>query len=84
MSRKNRISTGDITRGRIRDFVIWNIGEHGYSPSVREIGEGVELKSTSSVNNHLKKMLDTGMLETDADLRTPRAIRVPGYHFIKN
>ena len=41
MSRKNRISTGDITRGRIRDFVIWYIGEHGYSPSVREIGEGV-------------------------------------------
>lgn len=84
MNKDSGISSGDITRGRIRDFVVWYIGEHGYSPSVWEIGEGVELKSTSSVNNHLKKMFETGMLETDAKLGTPRAIRIPGYHFIKN
>lgn len=51
--------------------------------SVREIGDGVGLKSTSSVQSHLRRMFDEGIIETDAKFGSPRAIRVPGYRFVK-
>lgn len=59
------------------------IKEHGYPPTVREIGAGVGLKSTSSVQSHLKKMLEMGMIESDAGLGCPRAIRVPGMKYVE-
>ena len=69
---------------KIYDYIVDYIQEHGYPPTVREIGAGVGLKSTSSVYYHLQKMLDLGMLETDAEESAPRAIRVPGYKFVKD
>lgn len=79
---------GDMKRQEILDFIISYITLHGYSPSVREIGAGVGLKSTSSVHRHILKMLDDGMIESDVDsliggTGSPRAIRVPGYKFVK-
>lgn len=74
---------GIYTRKRILQYVIHYIQEHGYSPSVREIGDGVGLNSTSSVQTQLQKMLETGQLETDAPPGTPRAIRVPGWKFVR-
>lgn len=68
---------------KILDYIISYIQLHGYSPSVREVGEGVGLKSTSSVKRYLDKMCYEGMLETDAGIGAPRAIRVPGYKFVK-
>lgn len=59
------------------------IKEHGYPPTVREIGAGVGLKSTSSVQSHLIKMLEMGMIESDAGLGCPRTIRVPGMKFVE-
>lgn len=53
---------------------------HGYPPTVREIGDAVGLKSSSSVTHHLCKMLEEGVIETDHP-GAPRAIRVPGYEF---
>ena len=83
MAYKDSVERGAYIRERILESVTEYIKEHGYSPAVREIGEMVGLKSTSSVQIHLKKMIDTGMLETDAEFGTPRAIRVPGYEFVK-
>ena len=57
--------------------------EHGYSPSVREIGEMVGLQSTSSVQHYLYAMYEIGMIESDCESGAPRAIRVPGYKFVK-
>lgn len=74
---------GQQARIKIYKYVVAYIREHGYPPSVREIGDGVGLKSTSSVYSHLKRMLEEGMLETDAEFGQPRALRVPGYRFIK-
>lgn len=68
---------------QILEFIIAYIQKHGYSPSYREIGDGVGLKSLSSVNVHVQKMLETGMLETDAEWSSARALRVPGYKFVK-
>ena len=71
------------TRNKILEFIVSYIKQHGYSPTVREIGQGVNLKSTSSVHRHLQKLLSEGKIETDAGLNVPRAIRVPGYRFVK-
>ena len=72
-----------MRKKEILEAIIKYISEHGYPPSVREIGEMANLKSTSSVQRYLKQMIEEGMLETDADYGTPRAIRVPGYEFMK-
>lgn len=77
------IKHGENIRARILDAIIEYIKKHGYSPSVREIGEMVNLKSSSTVHAHLKIMLDSGIIETDSEFSTPRAIRVPGYEFVK-
>ena len=45
---------GDATRKDMLDFIIQFITEHGYSPSVREIKEGVYIGSTANVCNHLR------------------------------
>lgn len=79
---------GQQKREEILDFIISYITLHGYSPSVREIGAGVGLTSTSTVHRHILRMLDDGMIETDCysdidGLGSPRAIRVPGYKFVK-
>lgn len=77
------IEKGQQTRQQIYDFVIQYITDHGYPPSLREIGDGVGLSSSSSVHSHLAKMFADGTLETDGGLDRPRAIRVPGYKFVK-
>jgi repressor LexA len=56
--------------GFIRDWV----GEHGYPPSVREIGEAVGLVSPSSVAYQLKELEKKGYLRRDPN--RPRAVDV--------
>ena len=75
---------GAEVRKKIKKAIIWYIEQHGYAPTVREIGEMVGLSSTSSVHNHLMRMIDNGELETDDKVGSPRAIRVPGYKLMKN
>lgn len=74
---------GEKKREEIKEQIIRYIQKHGYAPTVREIGELVGLKSTSSVYSHISQMLKSGELETDAGASSPRAIRVPGYKFVK-
>lgn len=74
---------GDETRRRILDFIIEYTTLHCYPPTIREIMEGVGLKSTSSTWLHINKMLASGMLETDIEEPIVRALRVPGYQFVK-
>lgn len=74
---------GNEVRKKMLKAIVDYIQEHGYSPSVREIADMVGLKSTSSVKVHLDTMLHLGMIETDASWGSPRAIRVPGYKFVK-
>lgn len=74
---------GEKIRQNILNYIIEYMTEYGYSPSVREIGEAVGLKSTSSVHTHLTRMFKEGTIETDTGIGTPRAIRVPGYEFKK-
>ena len=48
---------------QIYDYIISFQRDHGYPPSVREIGEHVGLKSPSTVHFHLKKLADAGKRE---------------------
>lgn len=47
---------GDM-QSRILAYIESEIKTRGYAPSVREIGEAVGLKSTSTVHGHLTRTL---------------------------
>ena len=61
---------------QIRDYIVQYTITHGWPPSVREIGEGVWLESTSSVQKHLKQMAAAGIVKMVPG--QPRCITVPG------
>ena len=61
---------------QIYDYIISFQAQHGYPPSVREIGEAVGLKSPSTVHFHLKGLEEKGLI-TKAEGKT-RAITVSG------
>ncbi len=60
-------------RKQILDFIIATTKERGYPPTVREIGDAVGLKSSSTVHFHLNVLQKTGLIERDGSLT--RAIR---------
>lgn len=75
--------TGESTRERIMQAIISYIEKHQYAPTVREIAVMTDIKSTSTIHHHLSVLIDVGRLETDAEYGKPRALRVPGYKFVK-
>ena len=58
----------------ILDVIVEHQNQHGYPPSVREIGEAVGLKSPATVKSHLDNLKDAGYLLRDPS--KPRAIQV--------
>ncbi|KAA9149892.1 transcriptional repressor LexA [Amycolatopsis acidicola] len=55
----------------IRDWVV----HHGYSPSAREIGDAVGLRSSSTVSKHLKALEDKGFLRRGGSVTRPIDVR---------
>ncbi|SHE37918.1 repressor LexA [Seinonella peptonophila] len=58
----------------ILDYILRNVREKGYPPSVREIGEAVGLASSSTVHGHLSRLEQKGYIRRDPT--KPRAIEV--------
>ena len=58
----------------IVNYVNQFIQENGYSPSVREIGAAVGLRSTASVSYHLQALQDKGLLQSPGSKGRKRAI----------
>ena len=58
----------------IMDYVNQFIQENGYSPSVREIGAAVGLRSTASVSYHLQALQAKGLLQTPGGKGCKRAL----------
>ena len=58
----------------IVDYVSQFIQENGYSPSVREIGEAVGLRSTASVSYHLQALQAKGLLQAPGAKGRKRAL----------
>lgn len=62
---------------QILQCILQHIEARGYPPTVREIGEAVNLSSTSTVHAHLRTLEHAGLIKRDAVLT--RAIRLlPG------
>ena len=68
---------------KVLNAVISYIAEHQYPPSERELCDITGFKSTSSINGYITKLLEEGKLETDCGIGSSRALRVPGYKFVK-
>lgn len=51
-----------VKQQRIYDFIQAFTAQHGYPPSVREIGAAVGLKSPSTVHFHLKGLEEAGVI----------------------
>jgi repressor LexA len=58
----------------IFDFVKQYVSEHGYPPTVRDIGKAIGLTSSSTVHAHLANLEKLGLLRRDPT--KPRAIEV--------
>ena len=58
----------------IMDYVNQFIQENGYSPSVREIGAAVGLRSTASVSYHLQALQAKGLLQAPGEKGRKRAL----------
>jgi len=68
----------------ILDVITDAIADHGYPPSIREVGEAVGLASPSSVAHQLKVLENKGFLTRDPN--RPRALEVhrPGVRLARN
>jgi repressor LexA len=61
---------------KILNFIADHVKSHGYPPTIREIGDGVGLKSSSSVHNHLINLSDSGYIRfSPGRSRTIRVLR---------
>ena len=58
------------------------VARYGYAPSVRQIGDAVGLRSTSSVSRHLASLEDKGFVRRGATASRPIDVRafLPGSH----
>ncbi|EHF01840.1 MULTISPECIES: transcriptional repressor LexA [Olsenella] len=68
---KDRLSK---RQAAIYEYICSYTGEHGYPPSVREIGSAVGLASPSTVHMHLKVLQERGLIKRDS--KKPRTIEV--------
>ncbi len=59
---------------RIYDFICAYSAEHGYPPTVREIGRAVNLSSPSTVHMHLRTLEALGYIKRDPN--KPRALEI--------
>ena len=66
----------DLTKRQqeIFEFVKRYVGEHGYPPTVRDIGKAIGLTSSSTVHAHLANLEKLGLLKRDPT--KPRALEV--------
>ena len=52
-------------QNNVLDYIKKFSAEHGYPPSIREIGKGLGLSSPATVHTHVKKLCNAGYLKVD-------------------
>jgi repressor LexA len=65
----------------IWQFLVTYVDDHGYPPTVREIGEEVGLASPSTVHAHLANLERVGLIKRDP--AKPRAIELTGHRRVE-
>lgn len=73
----NQAAEAQRTRQRVLDYIASYQDEHGWAPTIREIGDAVGLASPSSVHGHLQVLRDRGELVLG---NGPRMIRLTSGH----
>lgn len=63
------------TRSALLEYIRSYVGSHGYGPSVREIGEALGLRSTATVQYHLRALAEEGRIVMEPGKK--RAISLP-------
>jgi DNA-binding transcriptional ArsR family regulator len=76
-----RYQNGDETRRRILEFVVEFCAEHGYAPVLREMAEGLNV-GMSTVNYHLLKLAELGLIHPEYNRRTLRLTTL-GYELLE-
>ena len=61
-------------QNEVFEFIIQNVRENGYAPSIREICEALGLRSTSTVHYHLTALAKKGLIQWEEGKN--RAIKV--------
>ena len=74
MRKKNNPNELPTREKSILEFIRQKIWDSGFPPTVREIGEAVGLRSTSTVHNYLKRLELKGAIRKNPD--SSRAIEV--------
>ena len=69
MAKSDKANKMTRKQQEIYDFIATFITEHSYPPSVREICDGVGLRSPSTVHFHLQNMEEKGFLAKDGKAR---------------
>lgn len=64
-----------VKQREVYRFLLSYTESKGYPPSVREICDAVDLRSTSSVQNHLQNLEKQGLIRRDPT--KPRALEIP-------
>lgn len=70
MPGKNLVRQGERRREQIMRFIVRYVDQHGYSPTLSEIGKGVGIASPNAVRGHLDKLEAEGRIAI-----TPRIAR---------
>ena len=65
----------------IWQFLVTYVDDHGYPPTVREIGQEVGLASPSTVHAHLANLERVGLIKRDPT--KPRAIELTGHRRVE-
>ena len=68
-------SKNELMKQRILEYIATYTDENGFTPSYRDIGEAVGLKSTSSVHWYIVRLKDEGRLITVS--RKPETFALP-------
>src|SRR5919205_3565059 len=70
------VDTSSLTKRQkeIFEYVKKYAGEHGYPPTVRDIGKAIGLTSSSTVHAHLANLEKLGLLKRDPS--KPRALEL--------
>lgn len=61
---------------KILDYMVHYLRTNTYQPSIREIGERFDIKSTKTVSEHLQSLAEKGFLERDPS--RSRGVRILG------
>lgn len=77
MSAPRQVVQGERTRRRMLDFIARHQDEHGWAPTIREIGHELGISSPSTVLKHLRTLHDSGELVLG---NGPRMIRLTSGH----